>query len=118
MLSSQTRTLNCQVQRDRFGSVILLGAINEGFRSELVNIDGALTARRYNDKVRNPVLLPLLRRQPQNLIFQHDYARPHFARETQDFPRQSGVNVMDWPAVSPNLNLIEHILDELGRWVH
>ena len=88
-------------------------AINEGFRSELVNIDGALTARRYIDKVRNPVLLPLLRRQPQNLIFQNDYARPHSARETK-WCQCHGLAGC-FTRLESN---IEHIWDELGRWVH
>ena len=36
-----------------------------------------------------------------------DNARPHVARVTQ-FLQQNNVNVMPWPAVSPDLNPIEH----------
>ena len=96
-----------------------MGAINAGFRSNLIILDGTLTARRYIDGILNPVLLPLLRRQRQNqnLIFQQDNACPHSARVTQDFLRQNGVNVVDWPAVSPDMNPISHMWDELGRRV-
>ena len=50
---------------------MVLGAINAGFRSDLIILNGTLTAHRYIDGILNPVLLPLLRRQRQNqnLIF-------------------------------------------------
>ena len=89
---------NCVLERYRFGggSVNVWGAINTGFRSDLIILNGTLAARHYIDGILNPVLVPLLRRQcqNQNLIFQQDNARPNSARVYQDFFRQHGVNVM------------------------
>ena len=48
------------------GSVMVLGAMNAGFRSGLIIFNGTLTARRYIDGVLYPVLLPLLRHQRHN----------------------------------------------------
>ena len=47
----------------------------------------------------------------------HDNARPHVAWIYQQFLNINDVNVLTWPAVSPDMNLIEHIWDYLGRKV-
>ena len=50
-------------------------------------------------------------------IFQHDNARPHTARHTQNILPIHNVNVLQWPARSPDLSPIEHLWDHLGRQV-
>ena len=47
----------------------------------------------------------------------HDNARPHVARIYRQFLNRNNVKVLPWPAVSPDMNLIEHIWDYLGRKV-
>jgi hypothetical protein len=44
-------------------------------------------------------------------------ASKHLARVCQDFLNQNHIRVLPWPALSPDLSLIEHLLDELGRRV-
>ena len=50
-------------------------------------------------------------------ILMHDNARPHVARICRQFLNRNNVNVLPWPAVSPDINPIEHIWDYLGRKV-
>ena len=47
----------------------------------------------------------------------HDNARPHVARLCRHFLNRNNVSVLPWPAVSPDMNPIEHIWDYLGRKV-
>ena len=47
----------------------------------------------------------------------HNNARPHVARICRQFLNRNNVNVLPWPAVSPDLNPIEHIWVYLARKV-
>ena len=47
----------------------------------------------------------------------HDNARPRVTRICRQFLNRNNVNVLPGPAVSPDMNPIEHIWDYLGRKV-
>jgi len=93
------------------------GAINSNFLSSLIVVSHALTARRYIDHILAAERVPLLRRHQNPFTFLQDNARPHTARLTQYFLAINQVNVMSFPARSPDLNPIKHVWDALGRRV-
>ncbi|GFY36868.1 transposable element Tcb1 transposase [Trichonephila clavipes] len=68
--------------------------------------------QRYVQNVLRPVAIPYLQRLP-NAIFQQYNARPHTARISQHTLR--GVQMLPWPAYSPDLSPIEHVWDVIGR---
>ena len=51
-----------------------------------------------------------------SLLLQQDNARPHLARATTQYLSQANVNIMDdWPALSIDLNPVEHCSDYLKK---
>ena len=81
-------------------------------KTELVVVQGNLSAQCYVNLLNNN-LLPIMQNFGPGLTFQHDNARPHTALVTARLA-QNNVNVLSWPALSPDMKPIEHISDELG----
>lgn len=48
----------------------------------------------------------------------HDGATPHTAHRTQDFLAFFGLNVMPWPAVSPDMNPYENLWGTMAQRVY
>jgi len=87
-------------------------------KTRLVIIEGHLNAVRCRDEILQPVAISYLHNLGPNSILQDDRARPHRARVITDYLQNVGVERMEWPAKSPDLNPIEYLWDQLGHVVH
>ncbi|SPC64647.1 related to Transposase [Ustilago sp. UG-2017b] len=52
------------------------------------------------------------------LIFQQDNAHPHTAKVTKVYLEEVKLNVLPWPAMSPDLNPIEHVWQQLKKQLY
>ncbi|GFS69940.1 transposable element Tcb1 transposase [Trichonephila clavipes] len=88
--------------------IMVWGGIGYHSRTALVRIAGTLNSQHYISEVLEPVVLPYL----QGLataIFQQDNARPHVARIGERFFVNHQIELLPWPARSPDLSLIENM---------
>ncbi|GBN73285.1 Transposable element Tc1 transposase [Araneus ventricosus] len=92
--------------------VMVWGAISYDSKSTLVVIPRTLTANLYVSLVIQSVVLPFLN-SIQAGVFQQDNSRPHTAVVTQH--ALQSVDMLPWPARSPDVSLIEHVWDITGR---
>jgi len=98
------------------GGVMVWGGIMGEQNTRVVVIRGNMNDRRYIDEVLDAEATPFMQMNAP-LIFQQDNARQHVESITRDRLAAVDINVMQWPAMFPDMNPIEHIWDKLGRRV-
>ncbi|GFX59068.1 transposable element Tcb2 transposase [Trichonephila clavipes] len=106
------------IERDRHGGrgVLVWGGIMLGSHTDLHIFDaGSVNGTRYC----NEILLPYVRlfRGAMGLqfLFMDDNAPCHRTVAAEQLLESEDIERMDWPAGCPDLNLIEHVWDFLGR---
>ncbi|GFV50357.1 transposable element Tcb2 transposase [Trichonephila clavipes] len=100
----------------RGGGILVWAGISLGGHTDLhVFHGGTVICLRYRDEILDPYVRPYAAAIGNDFILMDDNARPHRARIVEEYLEDHGLERMEWPARSPDLKLIEHLWDYLGR---
>ncbi len=97
------------------GGVMVWAGVSYEQRTQVHFIDGILNAERYRDEILRPIVVPFIH--DHHLMLQHDDARPHVARICTQLLEAENIPVHAWPAYSPDMSPIEHVLEALDRHI-
>lgn len=91
----------------RGGGIMVHGCIGNSGYLRIEKIDGNLNSDKYIDIMKNQIAS--LNNSYNNFSLVQDNCRIHTSAKVRQFFQESGVNILQWPPYSPDLNIIENV---------
>lgn len=93
------------------GKIMIWGCVAYFGVGDMCWVEGNMNAEYYEQVLRKYVIASRrwYKMDPTTFMFQHDNARIHTTTNVNDFLSKAGIDVMEWPPNSPDINPIERI---------
>lgn len=99
------------------GSLMVWGAISKSGEIILRRINGKLNSEKYCNLMETDIL-PYLNKNIRTYIFQQDNASCHVSKKSMQMFEKNHVTLLQWPAKSPDLSLIEQFWGILKKSIY
>ncbi|CAH2092976.1 unnamed protein product [Euphydryas editha] len=100
------------------GSVIIWSGIGYSGKMDIKFCTGKINSKRYIEVINEQITSHATRIAGNNFIFQQDNASVHRAQVVKDYFAEKNIQILEWPAYSPDLNIIENCWGDLSRAVY
>ena len=107
---SWSKDNNTQRARRPFGggSIMIWGCISRDGPLLVRRVEGTINSNSYCDMLKDDIF-PLLKNEIDSFLFQQDNAHAHTSKKTIEMLTAEKVDILPWPAHSPDLSPIEKV---------